>query len=388
MPAADPSDGAANRAAGWAITANPGPLSGVKVLELATYITAPYATMMLADLGADVLKVEPPRGDPLRRLGRHPSGTSPLFVNTNRGKRSIVRDLKDPAATAEILRLVADADVLVSNWRPSVADRMGLSDDVVLAANPKLIRVYASGFGLTGPRAGAPVFDSVIQAQTGLTEVNSIGDAPRLDGSFVVDKTSALMVCQAVLAALVGRASTGTGERVDISMLDAVAYVNFPDAMANRTFERHRPEMARNPHPSSVRPLATSDGWIVVVPVSAEHVRRALAAVGRPEAADVVLSQAVGIDVTRQFYAELEPVLRSQTSAHWMALLEQADVPAARCLTLDEHLADEQTAANDLYRVVDWPGSDDGPIRHVRYPAIFSSAPPLHPRSGPPILPS
>lgn len=357
------------------------------MIELASFISAPLGAMMLGDLGADVLKIEPPRGDPMRRLGRHPSGISPMFVNSNRGKRSATYDLKQPEAQRAVRELLAGADLLVCNWRASVADRLGLADDVLVQSNPRLIRLYVTGFGPSGPLADSPVYDTIIQARLGLTEANGDGTTPALDSSFMVDKVAGMMVCQAALAALVARGRTGTGDRVDLAMLDAAAYANFPDIMVNRTFARHEPPSARNLHPGSVRPIATKDGWIVVVPVTSDQVRRTLAAAGRPDLADAVIKISDGVELTRRLYRELDALLASKPTATWLDAFAAHDVPAAPCQTIDEHLADPQTVHNDLYRVVDWPEwPDAGPMRHVRYPATFSSSGPLHPRSGPPRL--
>src|SRR5438874_2445718 len=158
-------------AGGAPVTAACGPLDGIKVVELASFVSAPFATMMLGDLGAEVIKIEPPgKGDPMRNLGRNEAGVSPLFVNTNRGKRSVTLDLKDPAGQVELRALLRTADLLVCNWRPAVAARLGLVDEELAAENPRLIRIYVSGYGPDGPLADTPTYDSVIQARVGLTE--------------------------------------------------------------------------------------------------------------------------------------------------------------------------------------------------------------------------
>ncbi|HRE02490.1 MAG TPA: CoA transferase, partial [Ilumatobacteraceae bacterium] len=223
---------------------------------------------MLADLGAEVIKIEPPRGDPMRRLSRHPAGVNPMWVNSNRGKRSVTLDLKQPEAQAQARDLLASADLMVCNWRRPVAERLGLRDADLVARNPRLIRVYVTGFGPDGPLADAPTYDMIIHGRLGLTEAHGNGTEPA-DSSFMVDKVSAMLVCQAALAAIAGRELHGVADRVDVAMLDAAAYGNFPDVMANRTFLDHSPESARNMQPDAVRPLATADGWIVVVPVTA-----------------------------------------------------------------------------------------------------------------------
>ncbi len=365
-----------------------GPRHGLRIVELASFISAPLACAMLADLGAEVIKVEPPRGDPMRRLGRQSSGVSPMWVNSNRGKRGVVLDLKEPAAQAELHELLATADMVVCNWRQAVADRLGLRDEELAAKYPRLIRVWVSGFGPTGPLASSPVFDTIIQARLGLTEANGDGETPALDLSFAVDKTSAMMVCQSALAAIVARERHGVADRVDVAMFDAAAYANFVDIMVNRTLLDHEPASARNLHPSAVRPLATADGWIGVVPVTSDQVRRTLEAVGRPDLIDKIMAPSDGVELTKTLFRELDDVLRTKTTDDVLEALRRHDVPAAPCLTIDEHLRDGQTEHNELYTVREWPGWEDvGPMRHVRHPAVFSTWGHAFPQVGPPVLP-
>lgn len=357
-----------------------GPLSNVRVVELASYVAAPLATMMMADLGADVVKVEPPRGDPFRRFGRAGTPVSPLFVNSNRGKRGIVLDLKDPAARAELRKLLKDADVLVSNWRASVAERLGLSDDALVRENPKLIRLYVSGFGATGPSADAPVYDGIIQAHLGSAESTPPAIAP----AYVVDKLTATMACQATLAALYDRERNGHANRIDLALLDAAAYINFVDMMANRTFVDLAPKEARNEQAEAVRPVKTSDGWLLVAPVTAEQIRRACEVSERPELADEILAMGDAVSLTRLLFEELEVTVRNRPTAYWVDAFRAKDVAAGPCLTLEEHLNDAQVENNHLYDVVEREGL--GRVRQVRYPAVFSEHGELWPQTGSPVL--
>jgi len=365
-----------------------GPLAGIRVVELASYISGPLACAMLADLGAEVIKVEPPSGDPMRRLSRHPSGISPMWVSSNRGKRGLVLDLKQADDREELLALLRTADLLVCNWRPQVAARLGVHDEELAAANPRLIRLWVSGYGTGGPLTDSPVFDTIIQAQLGLTEANGDGTTPALDASFTVDKMSAHMVCQSALAALVARERHGIADRVDVAMFDAVAYANFVDVMVNRALVAHEPPSARNLHPGAVRPLPTADGWIVVVPATRDQIRRTFEAVERPELYDRIVETADGVELTRTLFRVLEPILRARTTESLLETFREHDVPAAPCLTIDEHLAAEQTEHNQLYDIRDWPGWESvGPMRHVRHPARFASWGPLFPNVGPPVVP-
>ncbi len=372
------------------VTPSPGhrPLEGVRVVELASFFSGPLATMMLSDLGADVVKVEPPSGEPLRRLGRHPSGIHPLFVNANRGKSGIAVDLKTSVGRDRVLALVDDADIFVSNWRPVVAERLGLGDDTLAARNPNLIRLYITGFGEHGPLARSPAYDAILQARLGLTEAEGDGTTPALAKDFAIDKMSAMLAAQATLAALYNRAMTGVADRIDLAMLDAGAYGSFPDVMANRTMVGYQPPAARSTHADASRPLRTTDGWVVVMPVTGDQIRRSFAALGRADLADPVLASPDAPTTAVRFHDQFEPLAAARATVELLALLDSNDVPAAPCATLDEALADEQALRNDLFRIHAWPEwADVGPMRHVRYPARFASCDALHPTAGPPRLP-
>jgi crotonobetainyl-CoA:carnitine CoA-transferase CaiB-like acyl-CoA transferase len=355
-----------------------GPLAGVRVIEVANFLSGPLATAMLGDLGAEVIKVEPPKGDPFRRFGRSGTPVSSIFVNANRGKTGVVLDLKQETDQARLHELLDAADMMVTNWRPQVAARLGVVDDDLVRRNPKLIRVYISGFGSTGPLADRPVFDGIVQGHLGAGQ----STPPSVVGSYVVDKTSAAMVVQAALAALYSRERTGVAERIDLALLDAAAYVNFPDVMANRTFVDHEPEEAGNRQAAAVRAIQASDGWLVVAPVTADQIRSACAAVGRAELADELLTMMDATALTIRVMDELETVTKSAPVAHWVDAFEAHDVPAGPCLTIDQHLADAQVAHNHLYDITD--ADDLGRLRRVRYPARFSTWGELWPS---PILP-
>jgi crotonobetainyl-CoA:carnitine CoA-transferase CaiB-like acyl-CoA transferase len=355
-----------------------GPLAGVRVVELANFISGPFAAMMLADLGAEVIKVEPPKGDPFRRFGRSAAPVSPLFVNTNRGKQGAALDLKDERDRKELHTLLDAADVMLSNWRPAVASRLGFDDEDLARHNHDLVRVYVSGFGSSGPLADQPVYDAMIQAHLGAGQTSP----PTIAGTYVVDKAAAAMVAQAVLAALFARERTGVAERIDVALLDAAAYVNFVDVMANRTYVDAAPAEAENRQAAAARALQASDGWLVVVPVTAEQVRRSCEVIGRPELADELLAIEDATQLTVRMMDELEASLRTAPVANWLRAFEANDVPAGPCLSIDEHLADPQVAHNHLYDVVEWVGL--GRIRRVRYPARFSTWGELWPQGPPP----
>src|SRR3954471_13092063 len=215
-----------------------GPLHGYRVVDLTSMISGPLATMMLADQGADIIKVEAPGGDHTRAGANQRAGLSASFLNNNRNKRSIVLDLKTPAGLNALMRLVAGAGVLVQNFRPGVTERMGLGEDAVRAVAPEIIYVSISGFGETGPYAQKPVYDPLIQAVSGLASVQAGSDTerPRLVRTILPDKLTGVTAAQAITAALLARARTGKGQHVRLSMLDAVIAFLWSSDMGSQTF--------------------------------------------------------------------------------------------------------------------------------------------------------
>ena len=349
-----------------------GPLAGVKVVEAATYMSGPYAGMMLADLGAEVTKVETERGDPFRRFGRPATPFSAVFANLNRSKRSVVLDLKSDHGRARLLELVADSDVFLANWRAGVADSLGLSDEALVAANPLLVRCFVTGFGPDGPSAAEPAFDTVLQARSGLTDaMNRPGEDPRLVPGYPVDKLAAIMAAQAILASLFERERTGRGDRIEVSMLDVASYLNFSDLFTNRVFLDHQPDLAQNLQTSSIRPVRARDGWVVCAPVTAPQIKAAFEAVGHPEWTDEVLAQTDQATLVAFLFDTIEGATAEFDADDLVARFLAHDVPAAKCLTMDEHLVDAQVEHAQIYRVESWRGI--GPVRTVRYPAVFGN---------------
>ena len=362
-----------------------GPLAGTVVVEAATFMSGPYAGMMLADLGADVIKVEGERGDPFRSFGRPTTPYSSVFANCNRSKRSVVIDLKSDAGRAELLGLLADADVFLANWRAGVAESLGLADDVLVAANPRLVRCFVTGFGPSGPRAADPAFDTVIQALSGLSDALDDGDEPLLVPGYPLDKVAATFATQAILAALLARERTGHGDRIELPMLDIATYFDFADLFTNRVFLDHQPAAAHNAQVSAIRPLRTADGWIVVATVTGRQIAAACRAIGHPEWVDEILSQPDQGSLAKVMFDTIERGTAVLTTDDVLARFAAHDVAAASCLTMDQHLADAQVAHNELYTVEEWNGI--GRVRTVRYPATSARwgrlrAPGTAPRLG------
>lgn len=357
------------------------PLSGIRVIETATYISGPYAGLILSDLGAEVIKVEPPRGDPLRKFGRPRGSMSSIFANCNRGKKSIVLDFKVDADRDQLLDLAAGSDIVLANWRAESADRMGLGDDVFVAKNPRLIRAYTSGFGLSGPLAASPVFDSTIQAMSGMAYLQGTEGAPAMVKSYLYDKTTGLMVAQTILAALFNRSRTGVGSRIDLSMLDSAAYMNFPDMFADDTFLDVDPGGGIREVITANQPVPARDGWLIVSPVTVAQIKRACEAVGAPEEIDGVLANSDGAKLTRSFVAVIAARTPAKSVAQWLEIFSEHDVAAAPCLSNQEHLEHPQVVSEHLYSIEKW--NELGRVRQVRYPATFSDSEPWTARPAP-----
>jgi CoA:oxalate CoA-transferase len=352
------------------MNSNVGPLTGVRVVDGSSFVSGPYAGQMLADLGAEVIKIEPPRGDPFRRFGRPTTPISGLFASCNHGKRSVSLDLKAPDGRAALLELLAVSDVWLSNWRPDVAGRLQIDDDVLAAANDQLIRVYITGYGPTGPMALAPAYDTIVQAHSGLTDALATDGTPVISPGYPIDKLTATMATQAVLAALFARERNHTGgDRIDLSMLDTASYNSFADLFVNRSFVDRQPVSARNPHATALRPLRAADGWVVVAPVSGVNIKSTCEVAGHPEWVPEILGQTDETGVSHALFARLEQVFPGHPAQHWLDLLAAHDVPAARCLTMDEHLSDPQVLHGGTYQVEEW--DDIGRVRTVGYPAVF-----------------
>lgn len=342
-----------------------GPLHGLRVLDASSFISGPFAGTMLADLGATVRKVEPEGGDGMNRWGRSVGGRGLVYANCNRGKSVVRLDLKDEAGVVAFLELAADADVLLTNWRAGVAERLGLAGS--LTALPALVWLRISGWGATGPRADQPAFDGSIQAASGMAWVQG-DDEPQLLRSFVADKVTACFAVQAVLAALHRRQATGIGAVVDLPMLDTLAYFNFPDMLQNRTVLGSALP-ARNEQTAANRPVRTADGWLILSPVGGRQLKAALTAIGRPDAVEAMKRVATQHELVHRLVELCTDVLPTRTTAAWERIFEAADVPVATILDVDQHLIDAQVRHNGVYDLVEDPVL--GTVRRARHPARF-----------------
>ncbi|BFO03030.1 CoA transferase [Pseudomonas guariconensis] len=324
-----------------------GPLSGIRVLDLSSVIMGPYASQQLADLGADVIKVEPPGGDVMRQAGpmRNP-GMGHFYLTTNRNKRSVVLDLKQPAARDTLLRMAAQSDVLLYNIRPQAMARLGLGYEDVKKVSPKIVYAGAYGFSQRGPYAAKPAYDDLIQGMCGIPWLsgNASGDKPRYAPMVLVDRVVGLQLCNAITAALYYRERTGIGQRVDVPMFEGMLSIVLGEHMAGRLYE---PATAPAGYQRSLardrRPYETADGHICVLVYNDKHWRSFFAAIGQSEVFEKDVrfsSQGIRLDNIEYVYGFLSDIFRTRSTEEWLMLLEAADIPCARMYSIEDILQD------------------------------------------------
>ncbi len=360
---------------------NAGPLAGIRVLDLTTVVMGPFATQMLGDLGADIIKLEPPGGDVMRHVGpmRNP-GMGHLFLNSNRNKRSIVLDLKRPEARDAALRLIAGVDVLIHNIRPQAMERLGLGYPDLAAINPRLVYVAAVGFGAGGRYAGKPAYDDLIQGMTALPSVimHASGGEPRYVPCTMADRTVGLYAANAVSAALVHRERTGRGQLVEVPMFEVFTQFVLNDHLAGYTFDPPIGDAyyARLMTPHR-RPYATSDGHLCVLIYNDKQWRSFFGLIGEEERlnSDPIFmthsQRAANIDAV---YAFVAGVMKEKTTAEWTRLLEAADIPAAPLNTVQALLDDPHMADVGFFQSVDHPS--EGRLRAMDVPSNWSDCEP------------
>jgi len=343
------------------------PLTGLKVVEAASFLSGPMAGMMLADLGASVVKVEPPRGDPYRRFGKPYGDSSLLFKAANGNKTGIALDLKSEAGINALFTLLADADVLITNWRPSVAAKMGLTPERVRADFPRLIWCRVSGYGQDGPRSDLPAYDGIVQARSGSAISGS--DAPLNTNNNVADKVSAMFAAQTITAALHQRERTGTGSICDLAMVDALAYFYGADISAGHRIVDAEPDMDVGVQVLSDSNFPTAEGYLVLAPVTGHQIRRAMEAAGCGDMFGSVMD-APRAETFNVFAGAVGPKLLERAALDWEDIFAENDVPAAAVRDFAQHIDDPQTQHNGTYRAVA-DESVDGEWLQVRYPAFF-----------------
>ena len=361
---------------------NSGPLAGVRIVDLTSVISGPGAIGILTDQGADVIKVEPASGDIMRSRGPEP-GFTPGFVACNRGKRSIVLDLKKPEAADILWRLIADADVVAQNFRPGVIERLGFDADEALRRNPRLIYMSISGVGEDGPYAGKRVYDPVIQALSGIADIQAdpVSGRPRMIRTLVGDKTTAIYAAQAITAALYAREKTGTGQHVRLSMLDTLVSYIWPEGMTAHSIIGKEDRNARPTPHDMIFP--TADGYITLGAVSDKEWQALCSAINRTDLiSDPRFATPAARNKNRQERMEVvEEALGAYDTETILNSLEAADVPCAPVLNRMQMLDDAQVRANNLIHTINQPGL--GPLRQARPAARFAGTPAETVRTAP-----
>ena len=357
-----------------------GPLAGLKVIDLSHVMAGPTCSMLLADMGADVIKVEKmPAGDDARRMTPPAiAGESAAFLMMNRNKRGIALDLKTEAGRAVLSRLLQDADVLVENYRRGTMERMGFGYEVLHASNPRLIYCSISGFGRTGPYADRGGFDLVAQGMSGLMSITGEGPGcpPVKLGAPVTDITAGILACVGILAALHSRESRGQGQMVDTSLFEAgIIHTYWQSAIAFATGQAPGPMGTGHPLNAPYQAFPAADGWITVGAANQGNWLRLLEALEAPELGydPRFANNAERIRNLPALNAALTPLFRQRSSAEWLRRLEGAGVPAGPVLNVNQMHADPQTLAREM--IVETTHPKAGQVRAIGLPIKFSDTP-------------
>ncbi len=363
----------------------PGPLSGVKVLDLTTVVMGPFATQILAELGADVIKVEPHEGDNMRHAGpmRSP-GMGYMFLNLNRGKRGIVLDLKRPEGREALMRLVPATDVLIYNVRPQAMARLGLSYEAVREVNPRILYVGAYGYSQRGPYAAKAAYDDLIQGASGVPWLASRNgaEAPRYAPVNLADRLTGLHAVYAVTSALFHRERTGRGQAVEVPMFESVAHFVLGDHSAGLTYD---PPIADPGYARLLarRPYATRDGYICVLVYNDKQWKSFFDAIGHPElmADSRYSTQGNRARHIAEIYDALADLMKTRTTAEWTALLEKADIPVSAMNSIEDVVHDPHLAASGFFATENHPS--EGKLLAPRTPTHWSESEPGLPRPAP-----
>ena len=356
---------------------NTGPLSGIVVIDLTRALAGPYGTMLLGELGARIIKVEPPGGDQARQIGPHVEGSSAYFMSLNRGKESIVLDLKATADRKVFEAMVRRADVLYENYRAGTMERLGYGWEALEALNSRLVYAATSGFGQTGPYRHRPAYDMVVQAMGGIVSITGHpGGPPTRVGMSIGDIAAGLFTALGVVSALQHRARTGKGMTVDVAMLDSqVALLENAVARYSATGIAPGPLGARHPSVAPFDAFRTADGHIVVAAGHDDMFRNFAETVGNPQWSDdprfsVLAGRLAHVDALK---AEIEGVLETETTGYWHRLLEAANIPCGPINTVPDLFDNAQVAERNMLVSIDDP--DAGGMRLAGLPIKMSAYP-------------
>lgn len=355
-----------------------GPLAGIRVIDVTAVVMGPYCTQIMADMGADVIKIEPPEGDITRNVAEGPSpGMNGVFVNVNRGKRSVVLDLRSDEGAAALRALIGTADVFIHSMRAKAIAKLGFDYDSVAAVNPSIIYTNCYGYSRRGPNADRPAYDDTIQAECGLPAVQRqlTGDATYV-ATIMADKVTGLTALYATMMALFHRERTGEGQEVEVSMFETMASFMLVEHANGAMFD---PPLGPAVYPRTVapnrRPYATKDGHVAALIYNDKHWNAFITAVRPPwsvghEAKYATLAlRAKQIDTV---YGLVAQTMRERTTAEWLALFEELEIPATPINSLDALFESPQLNAVGLFETVQTP---DGPVRFPGVPTWFSRTP-------------
>ena len=357
----------------------PGPLDGIRIVDLTAVVSGPYATLHLADMGADVIKVEPPEGDVMRNPGTPPTkGMGPIFLAANRNKKSICLDLKRPEAVDAVKRLAANADVFVHNNRPQAIERLGLGYDEIRAVNPGIVYAYCLGYKRSGPYGAKPAYDDLVQGASGaaMLSARASGGEPAFMPSLIVDKTTGTHLAMGILGALLHRARTGQGQFVEVPMLETITSFWLTEHLYDATYDPPRGQIgyARllNPHR---RPSRSKDGYVCMLIVTDRHWNAFCTNLGREDLRNdprlaTIAARANHQPVVQQIVNDLAP---SRTTAEWLAFCDVHDIPAMPVNDLDGLLDDPHLKETGFFTTREHP--TEGPVRVVASPLGFSETP-------------
>ena len=362
-----------------------GPLEGYRIIDLSTMLSGPWSTSILGDQGADVIKVEVPGvGDFTRSLGGRSNGLPVNFLNINRSKRSVTLNLKHAQGKRALKKLAATADVFVQNFRPGVVERLCIAEPDIREVSPQVVYLSISGFGESGPLAGKPVYDPIIQALSGLTTIQAGSDSerPRLVRTILPDKLTSVVAAQAVTAALLARAKTGKGQHVRLSMLDAVLNFLWASDMGGQTYlDRSLSNQAAASFIDLI--YETKDGYITASTMGDKEWAALARAFNRPELLEDprFKTSALRDRNVNERLSLIQDELKSRTTQEWLEILEREEVPCAPALTRNQVLKHPQIIASEVLKEYQHPVA--GRVRQARVAARFEGTPPADPQGAP-----
>lgn len=357
-----------------------GPLAGIRVIDLTQVVLGPMGTQILGDAGADIVKVEPPGGDMTRYIGpRRNDDMAAYFANLNRNKRSIVLDLKRPAAHAALMALVRTADVFVHNMRLSAAARLGLDYDSLARVNPRIVHACATGFRPGSSKAEDPAYDDIIQGMGGIAHLNGIGaqaDGPRYVPSVMADKLTGHVLASSIAMALFARERTGRGQAVHVPMMDTIVSFLMPEHMWGHSLNDPSQGIG---YPRMLtpdrRPFPTADGYMCVMVATHAQWSRLFALLGQPELAEdprfsTGSARAANVEAA---YAIVTAGMKQRTSAEWLVLLREADLPHGPANSLEDLVHDPYLNEINFFQKVDHP--TEGPMTVLGIPVTYYGTP-------------